>query len=57
MATIYDVARDAGVSPKTVSRVINGDSAVRKSTKEKVDKAISQLGYVPSTAARAMRSN
>lgn len=57
MATIYDVARTAGVSPKTVSRVINGDDAVKASTKQKVQNAIAQLGYVPSTAARLMRSN
>lgn len=57
MSTIYDVARVSGKSPKTVSRVINGDNAVKKSTKEAVEKAIAELGYVPSTAARAMRSN
>ena len=57
MATIYDVARVSGVSPKTVSRVINCDAAVKKTTKEAVEKAIAELGYVPSTAARAMRSN
>lgn len=57
MATIYDVARVSGVSPKTVSRVINRDGAVKQSTKEAVEKAIAELGYVPSTAARAMRSN
>ena len=57
MATIYDVARVAGVSPKTVSRVLNGDAPVKKHTKDAVNKAITELGYVPSTAARAMRSN
>lgn len=57
MATIYDVARVSGVSPKTVSRVINGDAPVRKHTREVVERAIAELGYVPSTAARAMRSN
>ncbi|PRY74382.1 LacI family transcriptional regulator [Yoonia maritima] len=57
MATIYDVARVAGVSPKTVSRVLNGDAPVKKPTKDAVNKAIAELGYVPSTAARAMRSN
>lgn len=57
MATIYDVARVAGVSPKTVSRVLNGDAPVKKHTREVVTKAIAELGYVPSTAARAMRSN
>jgi LacI family transcriptional regulator len=57
MSTIYDVARAAGVSPKTVSRVLNGDAAVREPTRETVREAISALGYVPSSAARAMRSN
>lgn len=57
MATIYDVAKAAGVSPKTVSRVLNGDGPVGPATREAVRHAISQLGYVPSSAARAMRSN
>jgi LacI family transcriptional regulator len=57
MATIYDVARSAGVSPKTVSRVLNGDGPVGQRTRDKVEKAMSKLGYVPSNAARAMRSN
>lgn len=57
MSTIYDVARVAGVSPKTVSRVLNGDAPVREATIKAVKKAISELGYVPSSAARAMRSN
>ena len=57
MATIYDVAARAGVSPKTVSRVINGDAAVSDATREKVETAIAALGYIPSSAARIMRSN
>ena len=57
MSTIYDVARIAGVSAKTVSRVLNSDAPVGKETREAVDKAIAQLGYVPSNAARMMRSN
>lgn len=57
MSTIYDVAKSAGVSAKTVSRVLNGDAPVRDSTVKAVRKAIADLGYVPSTAARAMRSN
>ena len=57
MATIYDVAKAAGVSPKTVSRVINGDAPVGINTRAKVEKAIETLGFVPSLAARTMRSN
>jgi LacI family transcriptional regulator len=57
MATIYDVARLAGVSPKTVSRVLNGDGPVGGKTRDLVESAMAQLGYVPSNAARMMRSN
>jgi LacI family transcriptional regulator len=57
MATIYDVARAAGVSPKTVSRVMNGEAPVNTRTRELVEVAMSELGYVPSSAARAMRSS
>jgi len=57
LATIYDVAKDAGVSPKTVSRVLNGDGPVGPGTREKVKLSMQRLGYVPSNAARAMRSN
>ena len=57
MTTIYDVAEAAGVSPKTVSRVLNNDVPVGEKTRKKVDAAITALGYVPSTAARSMRSN
>ena len=56
MATIYDVAKAAGVSPKTVSRVLNGDAPVGKETREAVRLVMTQLGYVPSSAARMMRS-
>jgi LacI family transcriptional regulator len=57
VATIYDVAKAAGVSPKTVSRVLNGDAPVGVTTREAVEKAMRELGYVPSNAARMMRSN
>lgn len=56
MPTIYDVAKHAGVSPKTVSRVLNNDAPVKDSTREAVEAAIATLGYVPSSAARALRS-
>lgn len=50
--TIADVARLAGVSPMTVSRVINGESNVRADTRQRVDEAIAKLGYAPNLAAR-----
>jgi LacI family transcriptional regulator len=57
MATIYDVAKAANVSPKTVSRVLNGDAPVGQATRDAVTAAMAELGYVPSHAARTMRSN
>ena len=49
-----DVARLAGVSHQTVSRVINGSPSIRPETKARVEQAISELGYRPNTAARAL---
>jgi DNA-binding LacI/PurR family transcriptional regulator len=54
--TLFDVARAAGVSHQTVSRVVNGDPTVRPVTKAKVDAAVEALGYRPSLAARALAS-
>ncbi|HEY8594916.1 MAG TPA: LacI family DNA-binding transcriptional regulator [Devosiaceae bacterium] len=56
MATIYDVAKAAGVSPKTVSRVLNGDAPVNEKTRAAVNAAMASLNYVRSNAARTMRS-
>jgi len=55
-ATIKDVAKDAGVSIKTVSRVINGEPHVTTKTREKVLKAVSLLDFKINGAARALRS-
>ncbi|MGA8205213.1 MAG: LacI family DNA-binding transcriptional regulator [Woeseiaceae bacterium] len=52
--TISDVARKAGVSPMTVSRVINGESHVREVTRSRVRDAIRALGYAPNPAARSL---
>jgi DNA-binding LacI/PurR family transcriptional regulator len=49
-----DVARLAGVSHQTVSRVINGSQAVRPSTRERVLQAMTQLDYRPNPVARAL---
>lgn len=54
--TIDDVARRAGVSPKTVSRVINGEANVREPTRDAVRRAIAELGYQPNLAARSLAS-
>jgi len=56
LATINDVAKRAGVSPVTVSRVINSTGNVSAATREKVERAIEELGYVPSVMARSLRS-
>lgn len=52
--TIADVARAAGVSSMTVSRVINRDPRVLAATRERVDTAVAELGYVPNPAARSL---
>lgn len=54
--TIDDVANLAGVSIKTVSRVVNSEPNVRDSTREKVEKAIAQLNYRPNKAAQSLAS-
>jgi len=54
-ATIYDVARVAGVSGMTVSRVMNGNAYVSDATRDKVMAAIASLNYQVNTAARAAR--
>ena len=55
-ATVYDVARAAGVSAMTVSRVINGRAGVSGATRAKVDAALAALKYQPNLAARAART-
>lgn len=52
--SIRDVARLAGVSYQTVSRVLNNSEALRPSTKERVLEVIDQIGYRPNQAARAL---
>lgn len=57
MVSIIDVARAAGVSNKTVSRVVNGEPYVTTEMRERVEQAIRELGYVPNMAARMVRSS
>lgn len=53
-ANIYDVAKLAGVSHQTVSRVLNGHPGIRPTTRERVELAAKELNYQPSMAARAL---
>lgn len=53
--SMQDVARAAGVSPQTVSRVANGSNAVRPETRQRVEAAMERLGYRPNYAARALK--
>ncbi|MGY1692890.1 LacI family DNA-binding transcriptional regulator [Geodermatophilus sp. SYSU D01105] len=53
--TLRDVARIAAVSPKTVSRVVNGDAHVTPSTRARVQQAIADLGFRPNLVARSLR--
>src|SRR5262249_60984237 len=51
--TIYDVARAAGVSIASVSRVLNGRRNPLPDTRERVERAVAELGFIPDGAARA----
>ncbi|MGT2895346.1 catabolite control protein A [Streptococcus entericus] len=54
--TIYDVAREAGVSMATVSRVVNGNKNVKENTRQRVLSVIERLDYRPNAVARGLAS-
>ena len=54
ITTIFDIAREAGVSYSTVSRTLNGYEFVKASTREKVLRVAEELGYVPNAQARSL---
>ena len=53
--SMQDVAKAAGVSPQTVSRVANDSNAVKPETRQRVEAAMERLGYRPNYAARALK--
>ena len=55
--TLEEVARHAGVSRATVSRVVNGSPTVAPSLRETVERAVAELGYVPNQAARTLMTS
>lgn len=52
--TIYDIAKEAGVSITTVSRVINQKPGIKQSTREKVQEVLDKYNYLPSSAAKGL---
>jgi LacI family transcriptional regulator len=56
MPNLLDIAKRAGVAPITVSRVINNSGYVSQATRERVEAVVKELGYVPNTLARGLRS-
>ena len=53
-STIYDVAKIAGVSPSTISRVMNSPEIVAEDTRQKVMNAVKELAYIPNMMAASM---
>lgn len=56
LVTIKDVAREANVSIKTVSNVLNDTGSMRPDTRRRVEEVMHKLGYTVNISARAMRS-
>lgn len=54
--TIKDIAREAGVSVTTVSRVLNNTGRIGIQTREKIEKVINEFGYYPNSAAQSMKT-
>ncbi|MEZ0536881.1 LacI family DNA-binding transcriptional regulator [Caldicellulosiruptoraceae bacterium PP1] len=54
MVTIKDIAREANVSPSTVSRVLSGNAKISKETIDKVMEVVERLGYIPNASAKSL---
>ncbi len=55
--TIYDIAKEAGVSPSTVSLTMNNSSKIKEETKKYVREVAKRMGYTPNYAARSLINN
>ena len=55
--TMQDVAERAGVSPKTVSRVINNEPRVSESTRKKIQQIIKELDFQPNKSAQSLAAD
>jgi len=56
VVTLNEVAKKAGVAPITVSRVVNGTGYVKLEVRRRVEAAVAELGYVPNSVARSLKS-
>lgn len=54
--TIYDIAKEAGVAPGTVSRAINNIGYIKEETREKIEQVAKKLNYIPNRAARTLKT-
>lgn len=54
MVTIYDIAVKCGVSPSTVSKVINDYDAIPQETKEKIRRCMKEMNYIPNVSAKSL---
>lgn len=52
--TIYDIAKEAGVSASTVSRVVNNKPGINEKTRKKVQQLLEKYNYIPIEAARGL---
>lgn len=57
MATIADVARAAGVARSTVSYALSGNRAISKATRDRIERAVLELGFTPNAGARALATS
>jgi DNA-binding LacI/PurR family transcriptional regulator len=57
MASIYEIAQEAGVSPSTVARALRGTGYCSQENRERILAIAKKMNYIPSHAARSLKSN